>query len=765
MKKIRIGFQTSRMDYGYGVKLWQGAMITAKQLDADLIIFPGRNLESPHGYDYQYNSVFRFLTRDNIDSLILGTTLICNYVDESAINDFVRNLSGMPIVSIGMKMEGIPSILINNRSGVRELTRHQIDVHGARNIAFIRGPVNNSEANERFEAYRAELEAHGIPFDDKLIGQGDFTPHSVAPAIEKILSSNDQLPDAFMFANDEMAIQGMWLLKEKGLRIPDDTAVIGYDDIRESSSQKIPVTTVAQPLAEMADYAVRTAVDLALGKDVPLETYLPTRAVIRSSCGCMLHSVNDVIKIRKNSVISNVKENICDRILEILDESVFHNYSEAERRRDNVRCVLTRILELSTDRGSGSAGEKELFEFLNSFSRTLRLESEDGLPPEQWQVPLSILADVVNSSFSSSLLFDQFRFLVRACGVLTLDAALVVRGSSQFEYERISEHLQDLEYNMSSIMDVNDLIQTLVRQLQNVGISTFSLSRYDAEWEQKRGEAWKCCPPLRCVAAMYDGIEQEIRSCTDTDQATSFAPLCRPAGDKSRTIAVYPLFFRENHYGIIAYELSLQSGFIYESLTTQISGVLKRIFLYDAKDRAEQGLRQAMRDLEIFNEQLSHLSITDELTGLYNRRGFLKMAEHSLFLARQMKQPSMLVFGDLDKLKMINDTYGHEEGDWAIKAAGEALRKTFRSMDVVARLGGDEFTVFATNMPEELLPKYHSRINDHLEMIRKKNEKKYPLSISLGHVICGADDALTVEEYMQLADESLYEQKKKKHLE
>ncbi|HNX60906.1 MAG TPA: hypothetical protein PKK43_17530, partial [Spirochaetota bacterium] len=113
MKKIRIGLQTSRMDYGYGVKLWQGAMITARQLDADLIVFPGRNLESPHGYDYQYNSVFRFLTRDNIDSLILATTLICNYVDESAINDFVRKLSGIPIVSVGMKMEGIPSILIN----------------------------------------------------------------------------------------------------------------------------------------------------------------------------------------------------------------------------------------------------------------------------------------------------------------------------------------------------------------------------------------------------------------------------------------------------------------------------------------------------------------------------------------------------------------------------------------------------------------------------------------------------------------------------
>ena len=80
-----------------------------------------------------------------------------------------------------------------------------------------------------------------------------------------------------------------------------------------------------------------------------------------------------------------------------------------------------------------------------------------------------------------------------------------------------------------------------------------------------------------------------------------------------------------------------------------------------------------------------------------------------------MKQPSMLVFGDLNKLKIINDTYGYEEGDWTIKAVGEVLRKTFRPMDVIARLGGDEFTVFATNMPEGLLPKIHSRINEYFE--------------------------------------------------
>ncbi len=177
------------------------------------------------------------------------------------------------------------------------------------------------------------------------------------------------------------------------------------------------------------------------------------------------------------------------------------------------------------------------------------------------------------------------------------------------------------------------------------------LSKYSAEWEQKREDEWTDLPELKYVAYMFDGSEMSEYELNSVKSVKWTISPFRPDNDRSRAFAVYPLFFRETHYGIIVYELSLQSGFVYESITTQISGVLKRIFLYDAKDKAEQGLRQAMHNLELFNEQLSQLSITDELTGLYNRRGFMKMAEHASFLARQMRQPSILVFGDLDGLK------------------------------------------------------------------------------------------------------------------
>jgi len=761
MSKLRIGLQTSRLDYGYGVKIWQAAMITAKQMDVDLIIFPGRNLDSPHGWDYQYNSIFQLMNKNTIDAAILITTLVSNYVNETRIENFFREFSDIPMVSVGTKVENIPSIIINNQSGIRELTRHQIEVHKAERIAFIKGPETNWEANERFKAFKEELETHGIPIDENLIGHGDFTTHSVEPEIEKILSSNTTLPDAFMFANDEMAIEGMRILMEKGIKIPDDTAIIGYDDIGQAASQSIPITTVAQPLSDIADCAVKTAIDLALGKEVDKLIVLPTKPVIRSSCGCMLYSLNDVLSIKKNSNMISKGKILSEEIIHILSTSNFLNYSNSNERNDNVRTVLNRIIELSAERGSDTSAEDDIFNFLNSFVSILRLETEKGLPPEQWQLPLSLLSEMIDSSFDSILLMNRFRFIIRACAVLTLDSALVLKGSHQFEFERSMEKLQDIEYNISSIMEINDLVQTLYRQLPNVGINTFILSKYDTEWNHNRDEEWKNRPKLFTVASMYDCKEySDLNAGTITDRIT---PIKRPKESKSRTLAVYPLFFRETHYGTITFELSLNGGFIYESITTQISGVLKRIFLYDAKNKAENSLRKALHDLEDFNEQLNQLSITDELTGLFNRRGFMKMAEHSLFLSRQMKHSSLLVFGDLDRLKIINDNYGHDEGDWAIKTTAEIIRSVFRSTDITARLGGDEFTIFAANMKEELVPVFLKKINELLDEKKKANGKKYVLSISLGHVICPPEGKLGIEEYMQAADKNLYEQKAERH--
>jgi len=156
------------------------------------------------------------------------------------------------------------------------------------------------------------------------------------------------------------------------------------------------------------------------------------------------------------------------------------------------------------------------------------------------------------------------------------------------------------------------------------------------------------------------------------------------------------------------------------------------------------------------------LSLVDELTGLYNRRGFLAFSEQHLISVQRANKSLMVVYADLDGLKQINDSFGHKEGDRALMKTAEILRETFRSSDVLGRLGGDEFTVFAAVEPEGGVETVLARLNDKFQKYNSQNPSPYRLSISVGLAFMHPDERHTVEELMAQADESMYQNKRNK---
>lgn len=156
------------------------------------------------------------------------------------------------------------------------------------------------------------------------------------------------------------------------------------------------------------------------------------------------------------------------------------------------------------------------------------------------------------------------------------------------------------------------------------------------------------------------------------------------------------------------------------------------------------------------------LSLVDELTGLYNRRGFLAFSEQHLISLQRANKSLMVVYADLDGLKQINDSFGHKEGDRALMKTAEILRETFRTSDVLGRLGGDEFTVFAAVEPEGGVETVMARLNDKFQSYNAQNASPYRLSISVGLAFMHPDQIQTVEDLMAQADESMYQNKRKR---
>jgi diguanylate cyclase (GGDEF)-like protein/PAS domain S-box-containing protein len=156
------------------------------------------------------------------------------------------------------------------------------------------------------------------------------------------------------------------------------------------------------------------------------------------------------------------------------------------------------------------------------------------------------------------------------------------------------------------------------------------------------------------------------------------------------------------------------------------------------------------------------LSLVDELTGLYNRRGFLAFSEQHLISLQRANKSLMMVYADLDGLKQINDSYGHKEGDRALIKTAEILRETFRNSDVLGRLGGDEFTVFASVEPEGGVETVMARLNDKLQKHNSQSSAPYKLSVSVGLAFMHPHEKQTVEDLMAQADESMYHNKRQR---
>ncbi|PRC95240.1 sensor domain-containing diguanylate cyclase [Solimicrobium silvestre] len=176
--------------------------------------------------------------------------------------------------------------------------------------------------------------------------------------------------------------------------------------------------------------------------------------------------------------------------------------------------------------------------------------------------------------------------------------------------------------------------------------------------------------------------------------------------------------------------------------------------------------RKLLRDLASMAEQeiaAVQMATLDELTLLSNRRGFEVLGQHALNVCKRINKPASILFFDLNKFKKINDTYGHAEGDYALKKFSEILRLIFRDSDVISRLGGDEFVILLTNANYESSSEVIRRLRQKLDEYNKKAERGYDISFSVGQIEYDSEKHASLADLIQEADAAMYVKKHTKH--
>ncbi len=190
-------------------------------------------------------------------------------------------------------------------------------------------------------------------------------------------------------------------------------------------------------------------------------------------------------------------------------------------------------------------------------------------------------------------------------------------------------------------------------------------------------------------------------------------------------------------------------------------------WLYHQSVPTGNGVAVTVRDISTRKREemrLRHASLTDDLTRLYNRRGFLTLADQQLRIARRQGKDAVLMYVDMDDFKLLNDQHGHAEGDRALAAVGRLLRKSVRDCDVVARMGGDEFTLVALDADRVAARIIQQRIEAQVALLNASGELVAPLSLTIGHTRVRPGDQASLTELLERADALLYERKRRRKL-
>ena len=222
----------------------------------------------------------------NTDGLLVFSD---GLVDDDLAN---LNASGFPMVLVHRTPPPslkIPSVTVENIEITHKLVEHLIQVHGKRRIMYLRGPVNQEDSLRRETGYKSALEANGIPFDEDLILNGDFERDIAYQVLHDFLGNGKRVAfDAIFAGDDDAAIGVLKALHEQGCKVPDDIAVIGFDDLGFASFLNPPLTTVRAPTEEVGRIATERLFGLLENQPSDEVMILPTEIIFRRSCGCQL---------------------------------------------------------------------------------------------------------------------------------------------------------------------------------------------------------------------------------------------------------------------------------------------------------------------------------------------------------------------------------------------------------------------------------------------------------------------------------------------
>lgn len=569
-----IGFLTGNIHLGAARTLWPGVVDAAQKQDVNLICFPGGGLNVQEGFEAQRNVIYELVDAKRLDGLVSWSSTVGGSLDRAQVTDFHQRYRPLPMVSLAQLMVGIPTLLVDSYQGMRAAIVHLIEVHGYRRLVFIRGPESHYYAQERYRAYTDLLQEYGIPFDPNLVTRPVHWEAGIE-AMHMLLDERRLCPkidfDAVVAVSDLLALAAIKTLQARGVQVPGDVAVVGFNDSAEGRLTTPPLTSVSLPFYGQGYRAVEALLAQMRGELVPEQVLLSSSLIVRQSCGCPAQSVTQ-------AAAGQVA--VADDSFEIVFPAL-KDACVASLSRAGLGEWAAQLLDAFYASLCGAAPTI----FLTAFENILRRVTETDGDVAEWQTAISTLRRHVLPHLDERAR-SRAEDLLGQARVLIGETAQRAQAYQQLQAERQSETLREIGQALITTFEVGKLADVLAERLPTIGIASCYLSLYENPAQSLEQS--------KLILAYTEAGRVELEPGGRRFASRHLAP--DGLWPRRRySFVVEPLYFREEHIGFVLFESGPRDGTVYEVLRAQISSALKGALLFREAQAARAAAEKADR--------------------------------------------------------------------------------------------------------------------------------------------------------------------------
>jgi signal transduction histidine kinase/DNA-binding LacI/PurR family transcriptional regulator len=631
-----LGAQLSR---AWGTEFMAGVLDSAKAHDMNVVYFVGGKpvvIAAPE-YSGRSYGLYDLIKPGQFDGILLAAD-IGHGPSAEDIKNFCRVFAPTPVASFAIQAEGVSSFIADNENGMRVIIRHLIEVHGYKRIAFIRGIQGQLEADQRFEAYKQELKAHDIPFDERIVVEGNYSPESGRAAVRTLLDERGLRIQAIAASNDRMAFGAIEVLQQRGIQVPDSVAVTGFDNISESQSMGVPLTTVHQSFAEAGKLAFGALIKRMNGEHVNDINIMPTHLVVRWSCGCLPENVKRAVVLPKEVAHTGRLENKRDSAIRALFEAT--GILENDPAQAQYRDVFGRTWDVFLASLRESDKSDAFLKMVQSMVEVLQHNEHDSTT---WHNVISTFRKYALGGITSNTTMLRAENLFQQARLLIGELSQRAQAFHRVQFVQQEEILNSFGFSMAPAMTLEDIGDALTTHFPALGLKRWYVMFYSEVGAP--GSISSPPPENYRLLLQYDQNKFQIPQEKSTIATGRLVPRGKTPEDHRYTAIVMPLALASNRFGFMWAELGPTDWDVYVRLKNLLSSALLRAMLVQQREQAQEEVERLLNEARERAVELARARDVAEKTASQNAKLF--ESEHSRrrgaeALARSSRQMSSL---------------------------------------------------------------------------------------------------------------------------